>query len=55
MNLPKISLDSIPGMDAVAGVFGSISGPGSDDRIVIIMVYVYEQAPPDSFTSALFM
>lgn len=49
MNLPKIDLESLPGLDAVQGLFGSLSDLASatvDDRIVVLMVYVYEMVPP---------
>lgn len=49
MNLPKIDLHSLPGLDAVQGLFGSlsnISAPSVDDRIVVLMVYIYELMPP---------
>lgn len=45
MNLPKIDLDSLPGLDAVQGLFGSLSNIASasvDDRIVVLMVYLYD-------------
>lgn len=44
MNLPKIDLSSLPGLDTVTGLFGSLvsGGPTVDDRVVVIMVYVYE-------------
>lgn len=45
MNLPKIDLASLPGIDAVHGLFGSLSDLANasvDDRIVVLMVYVYE-------------
>ncbi len=50
MNLPTIDLASVPDLDMATGIFGSLSplaGPGSDDRIVIIMVYVYDMIPPE--------
>lgn len=49
MNLPKIDLASLPGLEKAAGMFGSTAQSGAtyDDRIVAIMVYVYESAPPD--------
>ena len=50
MNLPKIDLDSLPGLDAVQGLFGSLSDLASatiDDRIVILMVYLYELMQPN--------
>jgi hypothetical protein len=49
MNLPKIDLESLPGLEAVQGLFGSLSDLASatvDDRIVVLMVYVYELVPP---------
>ena len=49
MNLPKIDLDSLPGLDTVQGLFGSLSDLASasvDDRIVVLMVYIYEMMPP---------
>lgn len=51
MNLPKIDLSSLPSLDSVAGLFGSIgrdSGPTVDDRVVVIMTYLYELAQPDA-------
>ena len=48
MNLPKIELDSLPGLDTVQGLFGSLSNLASasvDDRIVVLMVYIYELVP----------
>ena len=53
MDLPKIDLASLPGLDIATGLFGSLAaeaGPTVDDRIVVIMVYLYEIAP----TEALF-
>lgn len=49
MNLPKIDLDVLPGLDAVQGLFGSLSDLANasvDDRIVVLMVYIYEMMPP---------
>lgn len=48
MELPKIDLDSLPGLDAVQGLFGSLSelaNASVDDRIVVLMTYVYELIP----------
>lgn len=42
MELPKIELGSLPDLDAAAGLFGSFLAGGSDDTIVAIMVYVYD-------------
>lgn len=48
MPLPKIDLASLPGLDTVQGLFGSQSGLSAasvDDRIVVLMVYIYELIP----------
>lgn len=45
MNLPKIDLESLPALDNVQGLFGSLSDLATasvDDRIVVLMVYIYE-------------
>lgn len=52
MNLPTLDLDSLPDLASATGIFGSLSDFASatiDDRIVVIMVYVYETVPPDQF------
>lgn len=49
MQLPKIDLSSLPGLDTVQGLFGSLSDLANatvDDRIVVLMVYIYETLPP---------
>jgi hypothetical protein len=48
MNIPTISLDQIPGLEGAAALFGAMTeSPGSnDDRIVDIMVFLYEVFPP---------
>lgn len=45
---PSIDLSAIPGLDDAIGLFGSALLPGSqvDDRIVDLMVYVYDIVPP---------
>ncbi len=51
MNLPQIDLDSLPGLDVATGMFGSVShfSPQvSDDRIIILMVWLYEVLPPSN-------
>lgn len=53
MNLPSIDLASLPELDTATGVFGSLSdltSAASDDRVVMLMVYVYETIPPDTVT-----
>tara|TARA_R100001224_G_scaffold88203_1_gene57232 strand:+ start:7802 stop:8098 length:297 start_codon:yes stop_codon:yes gene_type:complete len=50
MNLPKLSLDSLPGLIDAPGLIGSLSDLASattDDRVVILMVYLYETFPPE--------
>ena len=44
MNLPKIDISSLPGIDQANGLFGSLvaSGGSTDDTIIVIMVYVYD-------------
>jgi len=49
MNIPRISLDQIPVLDGAQALFGAVlqaDGP-IDDRIVDIMVYLYEVMPPE--------
>jgi len=51
MDLPTIDLDSLPGLDAAQGLFGSLSelaNASVDDRIVVLMVYIYELFPTGS-------
>ncbi len=47
MNLPKIDLSQLPDLDTLTGIFGSGHAllAGSDDRIVILMVYLYTISP----------
>lgn len=45
MELPKIDLASLPGLDTAQGLFGSLSDVaqvGIDDRMVVLMTFVYE-------------
>lgn len=46
MNLPKIDISALPDLDTLTGVFGSLATPGqaggSDDTIIILMVFLYE-------------
>lgn len=48
MKLPKIDLSVLPDLETLTGLFGSASAgwPGHDDRIVILMTYLYEISPP---------
>ncbi|WP_199800096.1 hypothetical protein [Qipengyuania aquimaris] len=52
MELPKIDISNLPGLDTVTGLFGSFSadgGPTVDDRVIVIMVYVYETVETQAF------
>ncbi|MEL7683289.1 hypothetical protein AAG594_03040 [Citromicrobium bathyomarinum] len=44
MNLPKLSLDSLPGL---IGSLSDLASATTDDRVVILMVYLYETFPPE--------
>jgi hypothetical protein len=50
MNLPKIDISTLPDLDKLTGVFGSLANPfrvmESDDTAVIIMVFVYDIIHP---------
>lgn len=48
MKLPKIDLSSLPDLNTLTGLFGSLRtpNPGHDDNIVVLMTIVYESAPP---------
>ena len=50
MDLPAITLDQLPGLDGAPALFGAVldAGGANDDRIVDIMVYIYEILPPDA-------
>lgn len=50
MNIPTIALDQIPGLEGAAAMFGAVmqAGGGNDDRVVEIMVYLYEMLPPEA-------
>lgn len=49
MNLPKIDLSTLPDLDTLTGVFGSIAELGrvaeSDDTLLILMTFLYELVP----------
>lgn len=51
MNLPKIDVAALPDLDTLTGVFGSFLHPAqagaSDDRIIVLMAYLYELLPPE--------
>ena len=46
--MPLIELATIPGLETAQAVFGAVQTHAAviDDRIVDIMVYVYNTAPP---------
>ncbi len=48
MNFPKIDLSALPGLETAKSLFGSITQAGAnyDDRVVMIMVYIHDTAPP---------
>ena len=51
MNLPSIDLASLPGLDTATGLFGSLSNLAdatTDDRVIVLMVYIYETVPPEA-------
>ncbi len=57
MKLPEIDLDSVPGLPTKTGVFGSMSGGRegggySDDRVIAVMVYVYNNATNEGLSEA---
>lgn len=50
MNLPKIDLATLPDLDVLTGLFGSLAegfrSTYSDDTIIDIMTFLYETVPP---------
>jgi len=46
MNLPKIDLSSLPDLDKLTGVFGSLAdyarAIASDDTLIVLMTYLHE-------------
>tara|TARA_B100000678_G_scaffold45007_1_gene34825 strand:+ start:4787 stop:4948 length:162 start_codon:yes stop_codon:yes gene_type:complete len=51
MNLPNILLEHLPALANAPGLVGSVfqaDTPAIDDRIVYLMVYLYEVLPPDA-------
>lgn len=49
MQLPKIDASQIPGLETATGIFGStseLSVAAPDDRVVVLMVYLYDTVPP---------
>nr|WP_298926594.1 hypothetical protein [uncultured Erythrobacter sp.] len=50
MKLPTLDLAAIPGLETAQGLYGSVSQAGAayEDSIVAIMVYVYDNMPPEA-------
>jgi len=49
MSIAKIAIDQIPGLEGAQALFGAaLQSRSIDDRIVDIMVYLYEIIPPES-------
>lgn len=52
MNLPEIDLSSLPDLDILTGMFGSLAqdfrSTYSDDTIIDIMTFLYEVVPPSN-------
>ncbi len=48
MKLPKIDLASLPDLETVTGLFGTLRSPnpGHDDTIVVVATVIYESTPP---------
>ena len=48
MNLPKIELSEIQGLETATGIYGSVAQVAAnfDDSVVAVMVIVYESMPP---------
>lgn len=50
MTLPKIDLASLPDLETLTGVFGSMASgrhmPGHDDTIIVLATFIYETVPP---------
>lgn len=47
-NLPKLILDNLPNLSDAPGMIGSLTqlaGQTADDRLVVLMVYLYETYP----------
>ena len=47
MNLPKLDLSTLPDLDVLTGVFGTVSPLArQSDAIIILGTYIYETIPP---------
>ncbi|MFA7586024.1 MAG: hypothetical protein WCY11_07475 [Novosphingobium sp.] len=51
MNLPKIDVSSLPDLDTLTGVFGSLVDAAkvqsSNDTIIVMMTFLYDIYPPN--------
>lgn len=49
MNIPTIQIDQLPGLEGAQALFGAaMQAAHQDDRIVEIIVYLYEIIPPEA-------
>jgi len=50
MDFPQIGLDQIPALEGAQALFGSVleARGALDDRIVDLMVYLYDIMPPEA-------
>lgn len=50
MNIPKIDVSAVPGLESAQGLFGSIKQASApyEDGVVDVMVYVYDVLPPET-------
>ncbi len=50
MSEPRIDLSAVQGLDGGQGLFGSLAQGAAayDDRVVSVMVYVYDAIPPEA-------
>ncbi|MBL4792130.1 hypothetical protein AAG596_01885 [Citromicrobium bathyomarinum] len=51
MELPEIALDCLPSLADAPGIVGSLSDLATattDDRLVYLMVFLYETFPPET-------
>ena len=51
MKLPSIDVSALPDLGQLTGTFGSLSdlaNASTDDRIVMLMVFIYEAIPPEN-------
>ena len=44
MKLPKNDLASLPDLNQLTGMFGSMRTPGHDDTVIVLATIVYESS-----------